>query len=142
MFAFLRGGDDDGDNGDNGGEENDDESGGGPSNPGESRDTAPPLSEGRYGPYEVSSGGEHYFALDLQEGDELTITISFSDDEGDLDLELQNSQGTAPGPTYLSLSPDDNETISPQIDESGTYYARIYGVGTASNSYEIEVEIN
>lgn len=106
--------------------------------PGDSFDTAPPLEEGRHGPYELGGVEEHHFALDLDVGDVPRITALFSHSEGDIDLEFYDPQKDR---SNFSATTNDNETIRERVAESGTYYIKVYTFGGESNDYELAVEI-
>jgi len=68
-----------------------------------------------------------------------SVTISFVDAEGDLDLEIYN-------PNYVagSYGGGNSETVVLSAQPNGTYYARVYGApkgsGTESRSYSILVD--
>ena len=78
-----------------------------------------------------------YFAVDVEEGETITANIEFSDEEGDLDLEIQDSDGD-----YLtsSISVSDDETAEYTASESGTYYVQVYGFSGATADYDIDIE--
>jgi len=109
-----------------------------PDTPGESFADAPEIPEGRHGPYEITSGEEQFFAVDLQQGAELTATIHFPHGDGDLDLEIYAPNESTMG---RSDSMDDNEAVSVEAPTDGTYYIRPYGFADATNEYELEVEV-
>lgn len=141
-FFFLR---DDGDDSQDGGESSSTDDGGSgsdqlsPDSPGANFGDAPEVSEGRHGPYQITNGGEHYFAVDLSEGDELTVTIEFAHSEGDLELRLFD---TTQAQRDLQISSNDNETGSLTAQQSGLHYINPYGFMSATNDYELVVEIN
>lgn len=112
----------------------------GPSvSPGDSFDDAPELSAGEYGTFDLDSGEEHYFAVDLEDGDELTVTMQFEHADGDLDIELYD-----PSETLItdSMSVTDDETIETTAAENGAHYIRTFPFWGVGNEYDLEVEIN
>lgn len=113
--------------------------GGSPDSPGTDIQSAPEMSAGTHGPYEITEGEDHYFAVDLNEGDTLRVEMLFSHDEGDLDIVLLNE---AEEQVDRAASIDDNETASHTAGGDGTYYINPYGFRGASNQYELRVEIN
>lgn len=110
-----------------------------PETPGANFENAPEVSAGRHGPYQITDGEDHFFSVDLSEGEQLTATIEFSHSEGDLELSLfdanQNRQGRG-------ISSDDNETLSLTAAQSGLHYINPYGFRGATNEYELVVEIS
>jgi len=106
--------------------------------PNDDRDSATQLgSGGSYDDLEVSSEEDSdYFAVEADAGDTITATIEFADDNGDIDLELQDADGN-----YLdgSISVSDNETVSYTVSEAGTYYVEVYSFSGAPTSYDIDV---
>lgn len=110
----------------------------GPDSPGESFDSAPAVSAGRDEPYEINNGEDHYFAVELDSGDQLEVTIEFEHQEGDLDMDLYDPSQTI---RDSSISVSDDETGSLTAPESGTHYINPYGYAGASNTYELVVQI-
>jgi hypothetical protein len=110
-----------------------------PESPGANFGNAPEVSEGRHGPYQIMNGGEHYFSVDLSEGDQLTVTIEFAHSEGDLELRLFDATQTQQD---LQITSNDNETASLTAQQSGLHYINPYGFMSATNDYELVVEIN
>ena len=83
-----------------------------------------------------SSGDEDFFQVEADAGDTISAQIAFADDNGDIDLELQDSSGN-----YLdgSYSVSDDESVEYTVDEGGTYYLRVYPWSGAPNGYDINV---
>jgi len=96
------------------------------------------LSAGEHGPYQISNGESHYYAVELMEGEDLTATISFEHAQGDLDLAVH---GPDTSQLKVSATTTDNETVTVVATESGTYYVRPYGFDGASNEYQLTIEI-
>ncbi|MFM6323261.1 MAG: pre-peptidase C-terminal domain-containing protein [Microcystis panniformis] len=65
-----------------------------------------------------------------------TIRIEFKQDQGNLDLQLYQ-EGNLATPIKFSTSTSDNESISLDGLAAGTYYAKVYGNGTATNNYQL-----
>jgi len=95
------------------------ESGGSPESPGESFSDALTVSEGTHGPYQITRGENHYFAVDLEQGDRLTATIRFQHDQGDLDLSMYGPKQLRQGGS-ATWSDDESDTTS--AGQSGTHY--------------------
>jgi len=136
-FVFLRGddSDDSGNNGDDGGESGQLTA----DSPGSSFQDAPQLSTGEHGPYQIADGEEHYFAVDLDEGDQLEVTMMFTHDEGDLDIRLYDPSETS---VDSGTSVDNNETVGTTAAEAGIHYINPYGWAGATNEYSLDISIN
>jgi len=106
--------------------------------PGKQLEGAPEISSGTHGPYTVTDGEDHFFAVQVSEGDELEVTANFDHDEGDLDLDLFDPSGSR---VDRSSSVTDDESISVTASQSGTYTIDVYGWSDASNEYTLEVTI-
>lgn len=114
-------------------------SGGSSASPGSDFSSAGSISEGEYGEFSIDSGEEHYFEIDLDQGDQLEVTMQFDHDGGDLDIDLYNpDQMVVDSGTSVS----DDETVSVTASQSGTYYVVPYGFLSASNDYELDVDVN
>lgn len=115
------------------------DSSGSPEIPGGSFSDAPSVSAGTHGPYRIENGEDHYFAVDLEQGEELTATIGFDhSNQGDLDLDIH-------GPDQMELtggySTTDDESADLIASQPGTYYINPYGYNGATNEYELQIEI-
>ena len=80
----------------------------------------------------IKSGDDDYFQFDIPSSLEAdsALSISFQHNQGDLDLELLNSEGTIVG---SSATVGNQESISLEGLAAGTYKARVSGYGGASN---------
>ncbi|ERH08939.1 MAG: bacterial pre-peptidase C-terminal domain protein [halophilic archaeon J07HX64] len=112
----------------------------GPVSPAETQSGAPTITSGRYGPFTLEEDdSRHYFAVDLNAGDQVEVTMEFSHDEGDLDIDLVD-------PNEFSLdssaSITDDETVSVTAETGGEHYITPYAYSGAPNSYELDVRIN
>lgn len=81
----------------------------------------------------ICSGDEDYYTFSLSERAEVSVSLLFSDSEGDLELELRDSDGTV---LRSSTSGSDDESVSATLD-AGTYYVRVWGYFWATNEYEL-----
>lgn len=103
------------------------------------------LYVGLHGTYEIEDGERHYFNVELSEGDQLTVTMYFNHDDGDLDLEV-----LGPDENVLdsSTSDSDDESVTIQATDldpyTGTdvFYVVPYGTPGTTNEYNIEIEID
>ncbi|WP_084613232.1 clostripain-related cysteine peptidase [Planktothrix rubescens] len=80
----------------------------------------------------IKSGNDDYFQFEIPsslEADRL-LSISFQHNQGDLDLELLNSEGTIVG---SSATVGNQESISLEGLAAGSYKAKVFGYGGASN---------
>ncbi|MDZ7688033.1 MAG: PKD domain-containing protein [Halobacteriales archaeon] len=107
--------------------------------PNDDRSTATSISPGFYSDLNIVEGESDYFEIFLNEGDEITATILFDDTVDDLDLELRDSDGTD---LESSISVSDDETVTHEVQESGTYYVHAYGYIDASAPYSLDVSVN
>ncbi|WP_254861651.1 hypothetical protein [Halovivax gelatinilyticus] len=103
------------------------------------------LSVGLHGTYLIEDGERHYFNVELNEGDELTATMYFNHDDGDLNLEVLDPDENQVG---SSTSDSDDESVTVQAREmdantrSEVYYVVPYGSSGVTNEYDIEIEID
>lgn len=110
-----------------------------PDSPGTSFGDAPETPTGRHGPYEVTSGEEHFFAVELDPSERLSARIYFSHDAGDLDLAVYDPTEQR---VDRSVSTNDGEAVSVTADAGGTHYIKPYAFGDATNEYELSVRID
>jgi len=115
------------------------DSSGSPESPGETFSDAPAVSAGTHGPYQIEDGENHYFAIDLEQGERLIVTMEFDHGGGsDLDLDIHG-----PNESELtgSYSTTDDERATLEAPQSDTYYINPYGYLNSSGEYELQVEI-
>ncbi len=102
---------------------------------------ATPIEEGDFPGLQVCPGDLDFFSIDLNEGDELTVTLDFSHAEGDIDLRLKDPDGRA---LAFSLSDTDGESFTYTATADGTYYIRVdlhFDSGAIlGNRYDMTVE--
>jgi len=111
--------------------------------PGDSFENATPLRSGEYGPFELSDGDRHYFRVDLQEGEQLAVTLSFAHADGDLDLRVHGpADGEEPPPELgAAESTSDDESFRVTARRAGAYYVVPYGFSGEGNEYSLSVEV-
>ncbi|OQY29649.1 MAG: hypothetical protein B6244_02995 [Candidatus Cloacimonetes bacterium 4572_55] len=79
-----------------------------------------------------------WFYIDVLTAGNITIDLFFIDNDGDLDLNLYNSEYSI----GYSGSVSDNEQINYTVAQTGRYYIRVHGYGNSSvytNSYTLGV---
>lgn len=90
----------------------------------------------------VCTGDDDYYAYTFAQGDIVTGNITFSDAEGDIDVQLLNSGGTE---VAGGSSATDNETFTYTVATAGTYDLRVhlYGDGgsTPGNPYGLDLQV-
>jgi PKD repeat protein len=107
--------------------------------PNDERITATSISPGFYSDLDIVAGESDYFEISLDQGDEITATMQFDHTVGDLDLELQDSEGNE---LRDSISVTDDETVTYEVQESGTFYVRAYGFIDAGAPYSIDISVD
>jgi len=100
--------------------------------------SAKPIALGQSVDQKICPGDSDFFALPVQGGGAIDLTLTFDHRYGDLDLELRGDDGV----TVLALSESESsiETITHRPTNSGTLYIRVYGFENASNAYTLEVD--
>ena len=84
----------------------------------------------------LCEGESDWFRVDMQPLDVLTLTIVFSHQRGDLELELY--EGDAESFTEEAVSGNDDETLQAgPYTEPTTVYFRVYGFRDATNTYRV-----
>ena len=83
----------------------------------------------------VCPGDSDYWPVDLKWRDQLSASITFVHDDGDLQLKLHRPNGSA---RLGSSGRTDAEVIEYQAEETGTYFLRAYGEGDAMGPYTID----
>lgn len=86
----------------------------------------------------VCTGDADFYAIPLNRGDYVDISLQFIDNQGDLDMRLR-----APNSDVLSISESitDNEAIRYTAETSGVHTVEIYGWQDAQNLYQLRVEV-
>ncbi|MEW5855245.1 MAG: PPC domain-containing protein [Myxococcota bacterium] len=86
----------------------------------------------------ICNGDPDFFRVDLNTGDRLDVSMTYTQSSGDLDLEVLNAAGTSVGSSANSTG---TESISHTAAASGSYYIRAFGRGAAEGSYTLNVSI-
>lgn len=81
---------------------------------------------------------DDWFAIDLFEGDVVTVTMSYDFTAGDLDIALIDEFYQSLG----SSATDSTETITYSATSPMRVLLRVYTIGHAENSYDLEVTIS
>ncbi|MBN2359435.1 MAG: PPC domain-containing protein [Deltaproteobacteria bacterium] len=108
----------------------------------EPNDTVPQASALSAGSYaaKICPGDADWFKLALDNGDTVTVDLTFTHASGNIDLKLFSADGG----TLLasSLTTTDDEHLSYVATASGNVLAQVVGVGAAVvNTYQIEIAI-
>ncbi len=109
----------------------------------EGNDEANPmaLTVGTYTDLVVCDDIDDWYSITLAEGQELTITAMFLDDEGDIDVRV-----FAPDGAYVTAgtSVSDDEVVTLTAETAGTYAVRVYLFADAAgtdegNMYDLDI---
>ena len=76
--------------------------------------------------------------MNLEAGDTIKVTIRFNHAQGDLDLELYDTNCWR---RTWSMTGTDDEQMVYTVDTNGDYNIRVYGWALAENSYDMEIEV-
>jgi hypothetical protein len=109
-----------------------------PGTPGETVADAPLTPTGTHGPYELSGSEEHYFAVDLSQGERLAVSITFDHDDADLDLAVQAPSGNE---IASSNSTTDGESVTVTAPTDGTHTVQVYPYSAGTATYDLSVGI-
>ena len=96
------------------------------------------ITAGTYRDLQICSGDNDWFAVDLQAGDTLTVTILFTHTQGDLDMWLVDTDCStllAQGTSYTH-----DEQMVYTVAADGIYNIKVYGYQGAENGYDMVVE--
>ncbi len=100
----------------------------------EENDTKGTAAEVDYGYYDrltVSDTDDDWYKIELDDGDDIVVTVTFDGDEADIELELYNETGD--DPIDGSYGVDDDEQVVALDVEAGWYYIYVF-------SYDDEAE--
>ncbi len=85
---------------------------------------------------------DDYYSVTAEAGDFITVSLTFLDDDADLDLEIQSAEGTT---LDSSGSGTDNEFAFYEVSEAGTYiiYVEFFGEDddVAGVTYDMRVSV-
>ncbi len=96
------------------------------------------ITAGTINNLEICTGDEDYYAFTAPEGSDIQVDIAFTHSSGNLSLFLYNS---AQGQIDSSTSTTNNESVSASGVSAGTYYARVFGVSGAENTYNLTLTL-
>lgn len=86
---------------------------------------------------------DDYYALSLTAGDQLSISLTFINGEGNIDMQLLDATGVV---LASAVSTNDNESLTYQIGTSGTYTIRVFLVAdagpTPGNDYGLTTSVS
>jgi len=80
---------------------------------------------------------DDWYKISLSVGDDITVSITFSDADGDVDLQLYN-----PSLSLLDGSygvGDSEEVSATDVTTAGTYYIMVYGYQCDTNTYSMTI---
>lgn len=115
--------------------------------PNDTAATATPVTAGATQSAEICPDGNDLdvFAIDLQAGETLTVTHTFSNANGNLDMTLfgpgqeVDKGGTGTGAFTFGLT--DEETLQHTATASGTYNLLVFNNNEGTNSYQLRFEV-
>jgi hypothetical protein len=100
------------------------------------------LTPGNQSNLSVCTGDDDFYAYTLAAGDDVTVNVSFSDAEGDIDVDLLNPAGTS---VAAGSSSTDNESFAYTAAAAGRYVLRVYlyadGGANPGNTYALNVQV-
>jgi hypothetical protein len=99
---------------------------------------ATPLAPGRYTGLNLCGLDIDRYAVDVLEGEVLSVRVAFRHADGDLDVFVSDADDT---PIADGLSSDDDEEVTTPPLMQGTYSIAILTIGAAEVDYELVVEV-
>lgn len=91
----------------------------------------------------VCEDDEDWYRIPLIAGDTITVDLTFSHSEGDVDVQLLNPIG---GVLRVGNTSTDNETIEHTVEEDGTYLIKVSLYRDAGsdtgNEYDIQIDVD
>ncbi len=101
-----------------------------------------PVEEGSFVNLRVCGSDDDWYAVTLEAGDGVAVRVAFEHDDGDIDLELYDADGT----TELDSSAGATDEESVELARSaagGVYYVRVllFGDRAPSTTYDLEVDV-
>lgn len=102
--------------------------------------TAPRIDPGDYSELMACPNDPDYYAVALSRYDDLTVAVDFDHADGDIDLRLFDIDRE----TVLerSASVTSNELVQWRAETDGIYLIKVYGFGSATNSYEMQITVD
>ncbi len=104
--------------------------------PNDGFENATNVTDGYYADLEITDGDTDFYAVELDQGDELEASIYFSHATGDLDMRVYDETQEQ---LLDSTSATDNETITLSSDAGGTYFVEVYGFDDATAPYDLGI---
>jgi hypothetical protein len=98
------------------------------------------LSPNLYGNLMIISGDDDWYKVQVCNGGVLTVTTSFIDANGDIDVHLYAS-GNYTNRVAGSVSTADVETFTYTATSAGLYYIKIFGYNGAQNNYDLTIRL-
>jgi hypothetical protein len=110
--------------------------------PNDSQATAAPIAPGTYDNLTVCTQEDDYFAVQVHAGDTISVSLSFSNAEGDIDLGLLDGTGTL---VAISDGTTNTESVSYTAATDDIYAVHVYlyqDLGTTpGNGYSMTVDV-
>ena len=101
------------------------------------------LIAGSTGALRLCEGDDDYYAILLGSGDTVTVDLTFSDAEGDVDLRLLSPSEAV---VASSISSSDDESLTYVVDEAGTYVIRASlfrdDGSSPGNGYDLDIDVD
>jgi subtilase family serine protease len=101
---------------------------------------APTITTGDYLNLQICPFNLDWYTVDLDAGETLTVTASFVNADGDLDLRLYDTSNTTV-PLIKAFETLDGEQLTYTADTAGAFYVRVNGLAGATNAYSLTVDI-
>jgi len=89
-----------------------------------------------------ASGDEDWYKVTVNNGQTLTITLSFTHAYGDIDLQLYNACGGSVIASSTGTGNSEQVTYTNSSGASATYYARVYLYNDTRNTYSMTISIS
>jgi hypothetical protein len=103
---------------------------------------ARPISPGTIQNLNTCTGDDDFYSIQLAANDQISATASFSNGEGDIDLQLLDSAGTV---LDSATTTGNSENVSFTAASAGTYYVRAFlyadNGSTVGNTYSLDVQV-
>ncbi|MEM7561411.1 MAG: choice-of-anchor Q domain-containing protein [Pseudomonadota bacterium] len=89
---------------------------------------------------DTQSNDEDWYAIELDQGEEMTVDVFFIDAIGDLDISI-HTDDAVPIQLASAISIDDDEQIVFTAPEDGTFLINVDGFSDARNDYDMSISI-
>ncbi len=86
----------------------------------------------------ICGDDQDFFAVDLERGERLSVSLTFSHAQGDIDALILGAAGDSPLAVADSVT-DNEELALDQAPQTGTYFVVVLGVGNLNARYDIEI---